>query len=175
MKNTILTITFILLSFLSNAQIEYFAPNLYTIKVLDSLGIPYLPINLRVRGEGFSKKFKSEYVSYFGEDFRYSPYTLPTDQSFKNFIQNKEMEYENDYMYVSILSNLNITVIGESIIPIFDEKNSSVIVLELFCKNSSGFECYTAIAFYETKDGKFDYINENFELAALTGWSMEYK
>jgi hypothetical protein len=175
MKSTILTITFVLLSFFSNAQIQYFSPNLYTIKVLDSLGIPYLPIKFRVRGEGFSQKFKSEYVSHFGEDLRYSPYTLPTDQSFKNYIQNKEMEYENDYMYVSILSNLNITVVGESVIPIVDEKNSSVIVLELFCKNSGGFEYYTVIVFYETKDGKFDYINENFELATLNGWSMEYE
>ena len=69
MKNTILTITFILLSFICNSQTEYFAPNLYTTKVLDSLDVPYLPINLRVKDEGFSKNFKSKHLDYFSKDY----------------------------------------------------------------------------------------------------------
>lgn len=175
MKSTIFSLVFIFLSLVSFSQTSYFSPNLYTVRILDSLSIPYLPINLRVRDEGFSKKFKTQHLSYFGEDLRYSPYTLPSDVSFKDFMKGKEMVNENDYMYVSILSGLNITIIGNSEIPIYDEKNSSVIILELYCKNSEEFSCYTSIVLYETKEGKFDYINENFELATLDGWSMVYK
>ena len=174
MKSTIFSVVFIFISLVSFSQTSYFSPNLYTVRILDSLSIPYLPINLRVRNEGFSKKFKSQHLNYFGEDFRYNPYTLSSDLSFKDFIKDKEMVNENDYMYVSILSGLNITVIGNSVIPIYDEKNSSVIILELYCKNSENFDCYTTIALYETKEGKFDYINENFELATSNGWSMVY-
>ncbi len=175
MKNTILTITFILLSFICNSQTEYFAPNLYTTKVLDSLDVPYLPINLRVKDEGFSKNFKSKHLEYFSKDLRYNPHTLETDISFKEFISGKEMVDEKDFMYVSILSGLNITVIGSSVIPLFDDENSSIMILELHCNSSNSFNCYTTIAFYETKDGKFNYINENLEPIVSNNWEMSYK
>jgi hypothetical protein len=175
MKKTIISITLIFLSLISFSQTEYFAPNLYTTKVLDSLDVPYLPINLRVKGEGFSKNFKSRHLEYFSKDLRYTPYTLDTDITFKDFITGKEMVDEKDFMYVSILSGLNITVIGSSVVPLFDDENSSIMILELHCNSSSGFNCYTAIAFYETKDGKLNYINENLEPIVSSNWEMSYK
>ena len=79
MKNTFITITFVLLSLVSFSQPKYYSPNYYCDYLLDSLQIPYLPIDLRVSGKGFSESYKEKFIKTFGNDLQYIPVHLESD------------------------------------------------------------------------------------------------
>lgn len=172
MKSTIITITFILLSFISNSQSIYLSPNFYTIKVLDSLSIPYLPISFRAMGHGYSEKYKNEHINFFGDSFDFVPQYSETDISFKKFFEGKESINETEKWFVDVLSNLEVYVVGSSLIHISHKTNKSILILETYGKLSNSYE---TLVFYETKDNKFDLIDENIDLAFPNGWTKSYK
>ena len=159
MKNTILTITFILLSFISNSQTRYYPPNFYSEYLLDSLSIPYLPINLRVSGQGFSESYKQKFMEKFGNDFDFIPKTSNEDIPIEFFVFNKNFASERDDIYHQLMSGFEFEVLSKSIVPVNGILHKSIWIVEVYGKAT---DQYSAILYYENYDGKFQTIFDNF-------------
>ena len=159
MKSAIITITFILLSFVSNSQTRYYPPNFYCQYLLDSLSIPYLPINLRVSGQGFSESYKEKFIESFGGDFNFIPKTTDADITIDLFVFNKNFTSDRDVMFHQLMSGFKYVVISKSIVPVKGILHKSIWIVEVYGKAT---DQYNVIFYYENHDGKFKTIFEDF-------------
>jgi hypothetical protein len=163
MKSTIITITFILLSFISNAQRKYFYPNLYSSYLLDSLSIPYIPMELRVSGEEYSKNFEKKFIEFFGDDLSFNPNESSDYLAYELFTFNKEFVSERDSFFNFFMSDFECYVVGQSCIPMKNYKFKSIWIVEL---HSTLNDTYCVVLFHEHMDGRFEPIYEKASLVS---------
>ena len=132
---------------------------LFRSYLLDSLQIPYLPIDLRVSGKGFSESYKEKFIKTFGNDLQYIPVHLESDIPIELFLFNKNLATERDVIYEQLLIGFEYFVVSYSVIPVKGKLHKSIWLVETYCKSVNS---YGTILYYENFDGKFQTIFENY-------------
>ena len=158
MKFLFFTTMCLVLNFNAHCQTNYFNPNLYCRYLLDSLNIPYLPMKLRITGEGFSESYRQKFVNFFEKDLSYIPSKDCIDRPYDLFTFDKKFGSERDDFFNFFMESFECKVSALSIIPINHEIHKSIWLLELYSTLNDSF---SVVLYFEDKNGIFHTIYEN--------------
>lgn len=125
---------------------------------MDSLEAPYIPIDRRVSGKGFSDAFKQRFTQMFGDDLEFIPKTSENDVPLDLFFFNKELATERDLIFHQLMSGLQYQVISHTIVPLQNSLFKSIWILEI---HGNASDQYNTVMYFERHDGKFQTIFEN--------------
>ena len=159
MLRIITTLTLVFASLSSFSQTRYYPPNFYCQFLLDSLDIPYLPINRRVSLNGFSESYKQRFIQMFGNDLSFFPKTSDTDVPIELFVFNKELASERDLTFHQLMAGFDYDVISTAIVPVNGNLHKSIWIVEIYGKATDQFN---VIMYFENHDGKFQTIFEDY-------------
>jgi hypothetical protein len=175
MKNIISVILLLLLPFFGQSQTYRFW-NLYAHFYLDSLEIPYLPLNERT---GISElptmsteKSKKRHRDFFKNT---TICEVPSINGPKielgGFISNYFFVGEDDIIVLNILIDYNFLVTGFADIPIKTNDFTTLEILEVYDPSSNE---YSTILLRKHKNGFWDYVNENIDFLRTQGYVVHY-
>jgi hypothetical protein len=158
MKTLILTIFITLLSLISNSQTVYFGGDYCSLYVLDSLSIPYIPMDVRTCERKYSENNKKKFVDFFGSNFSFIPIYSFYDMSYESFVSDKKFIKEDDDIFNFFMIGFDCYVVNQFSTPIKSKKYKSIWIVEIYCKKN---DTYTMIVMYEDKSGLFEVIHSN--------------
>jgi hypothetical protein len=176
MKNLFLSLVIVLTSLVVNGQTEcYFAPNLNSSYLLDSLGIPYLPITERTQKSlilhGCSEISINEFNSFFNNgEFVYIPDASTPRTPLSYLIGDAEFLTESDKFVINFIILFEMQFVGFADLQINDSKYSLVRIIETVQTN----EAFGTIVLLQTHDGKWDYVDEDVDKVS-SDYMVKYK
>lgn len=159
MLRIIIIVTVVFASLGSFSQTRYYGPNFYCSYLMDSLQIPYLPLDMRVSRSGFSESFKQRFIEMFGNDLSYIPSTSLSDLPIELFVFKMDFVSERDSIYHQLMAGFEYNVISKSIVPLTDSIHKSIWIVEIYGKATDQFN---VVMYFENHDGRFQTIFQDF-------------
>jgi hypothetical protein len=176
MKNTISLLILLLLPFIGQSQLYRFC-NQYATFYLDSLNIPYLPLNERT---GISElptmsteKGKKKHKDFFkNTTICQVPDVNGRKIKMSSFLSNYFFADEKDIFVLNFLISYDFSVTGFADIPINTNDFSLVEILEVY---DPTIDEYSTIVIRKYKNGFWDYVNEDVEFVSNTDFVVNYE
>lgn len=176
MKKTVSVFLLLLLPFLGQSQLYRFC-NFYAKFYLDSLNIPYLPLNER---SGISElptmstdKSKKKHKDFFKHTTVCEvPDTNGPRIKIVDFLSTYNFSSEDDLFVLGVMVKYDFLVTGFADIPIKTEEFKLLEILEIY---DPTIDEYSTILLRKYKNGSWDYVNENMELMSKQNFVVDYE